>query len=107
MKKHLTPWQLFGIDCGEGWKNLYIPILNFIQKYNSTHSQEEQIEILQVKEKWGLLEIYVNKHIPKLEYMINEARSSSKFICSSCGKERDNNITFNFSTLCEECKKEF
>ena len=45
------PYELFGIECGEGWKPLYQPILDYIDRYNEDH--EEKIEIHQIKEKFG------------------------------------------------------
>lgn len=44
------PYELFGIECGEGWKGLYQPIIDYIDKYNEDH--EEKIEIHQIKEKF-------------------------------------------------------
>ena len=30
-------YELFGIECGEGWKGLYQPIIDYIDKYNEDH----------------------------------------------------------------------
>ena len=34
MKDLKTPWELFGVECGEGWFSLIEPILQYIQSYN-------------------------------------------------------------------------
>ena len=30
-----TPYELFGVECGDGWKGLLKPIFDYIEKYNS------------------------------------------------------------------------
>lgn len=47
-----TPYELFGVECGDGWKGLLKPIFDYIEKYNSEHTKNP-IVIEQVKEKFG------------------------------------------------------
>ena len=44
-------YELFGVECGEGWKGLYQPIIDYISKYNEEH--DDKFEIHQIKEKFG------------------------------------------------------
>ena len=37
-----TPWELFGVECGEGWFSLIEPILQYIQSYNKDKAEEYQ-----------------------------------------------------------------
>lgn len=34
-----TPYELFGVECGDGWKGLLKPIFDYIEKYNSEHTK--------------------------------------------------------------------
>lgn len=51
-EKLQTPYELFGVECGDGWKGLLKPIFDYIEKYNSEHTKNP-IVIEQVKEKFG------------------------------------------------------
>ena len=42
-----TPWELFGVECGEGWFPLIEPILQYIQSYNKDKAEEYQIVVYQ------------------------------------------------------------
>lgn len=99
------PYELFGIECGEGWKGLYQPIIDYIDKYNEDH--DEKIEIHQVKEKFGGLRFYVNFYTDELRTMIRDAEERSYNICEVCGKHIDKPITENYWIYaeCEECHK--
>ena len=44
------PYELFGIECGEGWKKLYQPIIDYIDEYNKDKEGVDKIEIYQIKE---------------------------------------------------------
>ena len=54
-----TPWELFGVECGEGWFPLIEPILQYIQSYNKDKAEEYQIVVYQIKEKWGILQLEI------------------------------------------------
>ena len=53
MKDLKTPWELFGVECGEGWFSLIEPILQYIQSYNKDKAEKYQIVLYQIKEKWA------------------------------------------------------
>lgn len=89
------PFDLFGIECGEGWAKLYTPIIEYANK--------NHITIMQVKEKFGSLRVYCeyNQH---LEQMILEAEKLSSITCEYCGepgKLRNNRGWYK--TLCNKC----
>jgi hypothetical protein len=42
-----TPFDYWGIECGPGWKSLYMPLIG--------RCMNERVTILQVKEKFGTL----------------------------------------------------
>ena len=99
------PYELFGIECGEGWKKLYQPIIDYIEEYNKDKEEEDKIEIHQIKEKFGGLRVYVSKYTKELEDMIRKAEEESFTTCEDCGKKIDTYKTHNhwMYALCDEC----
>ena len=97
------PYELFGIECGEGWKELYQPIIDYINKYNEEH--DDKFEIHQIKEKFGYLCFYVNKYNDELRQMIRDAEEKSYHTCEVCGKHIDKPINENYWIYaeCEDC----
>lgn len=99
------PYELFGIECGNGWKSLYEPILEYIKEYNETH--KENIEIHQIKEKFGGLRIYPSFYTDELMKMIDEAEEKSYGMCENCGKPcKQINVGHWIYTLCQDCYEE-
>lgn len=103
-EKPKWPYELFGIECGDGWKQLYQPIIDYIDEYNKTHN-DKPIEIHQIKEKFGGLCFYTNFKTDELRSMIEDAEWKSHHICENCGKHIDKPITNNhwIYALCEDC----
>lgn len=95
--KPQNPYELFGIECREGWKHLYQPIIDYANEHN--------IEISQVKEKFGLLTIYLEEYDDTVRQMIREAEKKSYNTCEICGKHIDKPISENYWIYaeCEDC----
>ena len=98
-------YELFGIECGDGWKPLYQPIIDYINKYNEDKTDENRIEIHQVKEKFGGLRIYLSCYTEELRDMIREAEEKSFNTCETCGKHIEKPITEGhwIYAECQEC----
>lgn len=104
--KYNTPYRMFGIECGKGWKNLYQPILDRVEEINE--SSDDSIEVTQVKEKFGRLEIYLNKYTDELLDMINEASEASGHICEECGEPAEpTKVGGWIYQLCDKCYGKF
>lgn len=105
--KPMHPYELFGIECGEGWKNLYQPIIDYIDDYNKDKGDEDKIKIYQIKEKFAGLRFYTNFYTDELMKMIRDAEEKSFHTCEICGKDIDNSIIENgwMYAECEECHK--
>ena len=82
-----TPYELFGVECGDGWKGLLKPIFDYIEKYNSEHTKNP-IVIEQVKEKFGQLRFYVNFETEELSKLIEDAECDSWETCELCGSKK-------------------
>jgi len=107
-KEHIpVPFELFGIECGKGWYKLIEPILKYVEEYNKDKEKENQIEFLQIKEKWGGLRIYTNFGTKELFELIDNAEEESFKTCEFCGSEENVGCTENgwYSTVCLDCVK--
>ena len=98
------PYELFGVECGKGWKHLYQPITDFIMEYNKEH-EDNPIIIHQIKEKFGGLRYYVSNYIDGLAEMIDKAEDESYNTCEICGKHIDEPIIEHhwIYPQCKEC----
>ena len=103
--KYDLPIELFGIECGEGWECLYGPIIEWIENYNSNKPKEEQIEIHQIKEKFGGLRFYCNFYTDELIEIIRNAEKESFRTCEFCGTKENVGHTVSgwYTTCCEKC----
>ena len=106
--KHVPhPFELFGVECGKGWYKLIQPVVDYINEYNKNKTKEEQIQILQIKEKWGYLNIYTNFGNEELDKLIDEAEDKSLTVCEDCGSEENvgMRLTGWYTTMCLDCLK--
>lgn len=103
------PYELFGVECGEGWKKLYQPLIDYINNYNKDKKEGDRIEIHQIKEKFGGLRFYVNFYTEELKDMIRKAESMSYCTCERCGEYIDKPITENhwIYAECEDCHRQW
>lgn len=105
MSKLYTPFELFGVEVGKGWWPLVEPIYNRIHELNN---QGANIEISQIKERFGMLCIYVHNAPGEIIDMIREAEAKSVNICERCGKpaSRIKSKSSWIYTLCSDCLQE-
>ncbi len=102
------PYYLFGVECGDGWKSIYQPIIDYIVEYNLKQDNDEnKIEIHQIKEKFGGLRIYLSHYTDELRAMIEDAEEKSFNTCEICGKHIDKPIVEShwIYTECEDCHR--
>ena len=107
-KSHIPhPFELFGVECHKGWFELLKPIFSYVQEYNKDKNEEEQIKFLQIKEKWGSLDIYTNFSTFKLTKLIEEAEEKADHTCEECGSTENIGVRLNgwVTTMCFECVK--
>ena len=76
------PIELFGLEIGKGWFPLVEPIIDRVQDLNENGSD---VKILQIKEKWGALQIYLLNAPDELLNLAHDAEEKSKRICEDCG----------------------
>lgn len=100
-----------GIECGDGWFNLIDLASKEIENEISSLTKEEQEQFCysQIKEKFGVLVLYLEKYNATLSNITSKYTSLSCETCMHCGKHsgptpfqasRFNNYIM---TLCDSC----
>lgn len=104
-KKPPTPFELFHVECGKGWDKLIKPLFDYIESYNQNKNDEDKIQVLQVKEKFGGLRFYVNIEPQELTEMIRLAENASFETCEFCGTTTNVGHTCSgwITTCCLQC----
>lgn len=99
------PYEEFGIECGDGWKPLIQPIIDYIQEYNKDKPEEEHIEIHQIKEKFAGLRVYLNFYNTEVRSLIERAEEEAEHTCEICGTKENVGMTVNgwLTTKCKNC----
>lgn len=90
-------------EYNDGWDELVNTLVVKLREL------DPNLEILQIKEKFGGLRAYISTHsedpevISKFNDLINEAEEKSYAICESCGKEgRSTSLNGWYRTLCKQ-----
>jgi len=100
----------FGFSCGDGWYNI---LDTLFEKICEALGEENEIIMVQVKEKFGSLRVYFD-HVKGNEEIYNKindfiscAEYESSITCEICGKKGElKNDTGWVSTLCKKHRKE-
>lgn len=94
----------WGFECGDGWYDLIDRLCGTIQNYidYNGHLGVPQVEVVQVKEKFGTLRFYTHGGNEKIDGMIWFAENMSGRICETCGKPgKLNGLGWRY-TACDE-----
>ena len=103
-RKLKTPFELFGVECGKGWYPLIKPIFDYIEEYNKDKEGEDKMEVLQCKEKFAGLRVYMNFYDDKLRKLIDDAEEKSYNTCEICGKPCKTHIEGHWwYAMCDDC----
>lgn len=93
-----TPYELFHIECGKGWEKLYQPVIDEAKRTGAS--------VLQVKEKFGTLRLYLGGASEQLYKMRDEAEERSATTCEKCGDVGKLRGKGWLVTLCDKCDEE-
>lgn len=81
--------QFISLDVGKGWSVLLYVLFGSIKRYLSTVRDDEFLKnfyVLQVKQKFGGLRIYISRSDKVILSLISEAEAASWEVCEECGK---------------------
>jgi hypothetical protein len=96
-----SPMGWFGIECGRGWNDLIYEMCSEIKKAD----KRKNIKFAQIKEKFGLLRVYIDSSTSKIyPVIIEKYERKSATICEKCGeKGKTRNVNGWLTTLCNQC----
>jgi hypothetical protein len=93
---------LFGFECGDGWFELLRCLIQDIK--GICESNNLDIKINQIKEKYGTLRFYLSSETEELGRLIAQAEKESAHICEECGKPGSMREKCRwYSVKCDEC----
>jgi len=97
----------FGFECDEGWYPLIFELLDKIQETVDANPNYADMEVTQVKEKFGTLRVYMNYEPDEIFDLIQEYQKKSEATCEVCGKLGElRELKYRWlKTLCEKCYK--
>ena len=85
------------IECRDGWFDLLMDLSTALEALG------EDIEVVQVKEKYGTLRFYINGGTAKADELISAAEARSSVTCDICGAEGTLDTSRHWrSTRCEK-----
>jgi hypothetical protein len=103
-----TPWrgcQVWGFECGSGWKDLLDEALAAIEEEISKMPEEaqENVYATQIKEKFGGLRLYMSAENQAMSEAIHKACVKAQETCEVCGKPGETRGGAWLKTTCDEC----
>lgn len=91
-----------GAECGEGW----VPLVR--ELFQDLIAMGWDRDLHQVKEKFGLLRVYIGAAPDEIHARIAEAEKKSAKVCEECGLSGGKIIKGGYIlTLCSECGKKW
>lgn len=84
---------------GIGWIDILDRLFAKIYKYAG-----EEMYVLQIKEKFGGLRVYLSGSEPEVEEAIREAEDEAYKTCEYCGKPGKPGGVGWIKTMCDECR---
>lgn len=100
--------MVFGFEIGEGWMSLVIELLDKIQHLVDNNPEYSELQVIQVKEKYGELCVYLNYYYKEIEDIIDEYEEKSCYICEVCGEKGEiRNINNWYTALCDKHYAEY
>ena len=110
----VTSYEEFGCEVNDGWLDICNEIIKNVEEYNRNRVIEDQIEISQIKSKFGELRVYLTDYNGNLVYpeglydFIRDCETRASNTCEYCGSH-DNVTTTSYNgwirTLCDKCNE--
>lgn len=92
----------FGFMCGQGWYPLIYETLDKIEEIALRDNLD--IEVTEVKEKFGGLRIYLGNYTDEIDKIVLNAEEQSFYICELCGEPgKLREVNHWLMTRCDKC----
>jgi predicted nucleic acid-binding Zn ribbon protein len=92
----------FGFECSPYWYPILEKGFQKISKIVKDNNYKD-FRIVQVKEKFGMLEIYAQSYYKEINEVINNMRKECVTICENCGAPGKLRTNGWFAVLCDKC----
>jgi hypothetical protein len=89
----------FNFECGEGWQGIVAGLCERLEAL-----ARPQLKIVQIKEKFGDLRVYVEGGDEAAFALIREAGAASSTVCERCGAPGTKTSDGWILTLCPACQ---
>jgi formylmethanofuran dehydrogenase subunit E len=76
----------FGYECNDGWYSLIEELLDKIQAIVDKTPEIKDLEVLQIKEKYASLRVYLSYETDEISDLIEEYTKKSTITCEVCGE---------------------
>jgi ribosomal protein L37AE/L43A len=94
----------FGLECDKGWYPLIYELLDKIQAIVDSNPEYKDLQVVQIKEKFGSLRMYLNYDPKEISDLIDEYERKSYVICEICGSNGVKRVNYGwYKTLCDKC----
>jgi len=96
----------FGMECDDGWFDIIYNLIKKIDKIakkEGLYNKEYPIRILQIKEKFGTLRVYMGGGTDEIFNLLDKAERKSSNTCEVCGKPGKLMGCAWVKTLCNDC----
>jgi hypothetical protein len=92
-----------GFECGDGWFNIIWHLCSDLEPLVTELEREtgERFSVVQVKQKFGTLRIYVSRHADAIDERIEAAALETSHTCEVCGRPGRQHRTYG-TVACEE-----
>ena len=87
----------FGCECGDGWYKLIDGACKELSEL------DEDIEFMQIKEKFGSLRLYIAMGTDKAWSITEKYETLSEHTCENCGQDGKVRVGGWIRCLCDEC----
>lgn len=94
----------FGVETSKGWHDIIYNLTRMVSEYSK--AKKLDIEVVQVKEKFGGLRYYIHGGDEYIYNLISKAEDETFKICEKCGKPGKLRTKGWYYTLCNKCQKE-
>ena len=100
-KAALVPFAVDGFAVGDGWATILDEMAAEIER-SCVRTGSKLPTVLQIKEKFGLLRVYIDGGVEGVDTIIARAEERSAVTCEDCGKPGRLRRKGWLRTLCDE-----
>jgi len=98
----------FGFECDKGWHPMIVELMDKIQDIVDANPEYSDLRVVQVKEKFAGLRVYMNYDPKEIDDLIDEYEKRSYITCEVCGMEgKEREDRHWHKTLCDKHYEEW